>query len=176
MNLKKIMLCLLLLITITGLIVPATAVSYDGFYAFVHIYKHGKEVPNKIKYYGGIGLIKSKNSKKDYYTTKKNWKKRLNKVSKIVIKIKQNGKTKILKVITKPKNGWKLIFYPQYKYKNGKKVKTGKYVTRIDFKFNYKGKINNKKDKGSIYAYNSKGKLIYKNTNFYIMDGYDYEG
>jgi hypothetical protein len=156
----------MLLITITGLIVPATATYYDGIYNFHHVYKNGKVVKNKVKFDGDVGLLKTKNNIFDEYATssKKKLKIKFNKISKIVLKIKQNGKTRILKIIKKPKKGWKLSFDPEYTYKNGKKVKTGKYYGTIEFNFKEKGKVTAYKDKGSIYLYNSKGKLLYKKS------------
>jgi hypothetical protein len=159
----------MLLITITGLIVPATAASgasYNGFYGFNLIFHNGKEVKNKVTIVAGIDFVKTNNKKEGYYSSsKKKLKAKLNKVSKIVLMIKKNGKYKRIKVFKKPKKGWKLIYYPQYKYKNGKLIKTGKYAAEIRKEFKYKEYLNIGV-KGSLYAYNSNGKLLYKKTNF----------
>jgi hypothetical protein len=149
------------LITITGLIVPATAASgasYNGIYGFL-LCKDGKIIYDEFQ--GSIYLVKSKNKNQTYYSSsKKKLEKKLNKISKIVLKIQENGKYKKLKVIKKPKNGWEL----RYNKKNGK------YTADIYFEFKTKTIFKNGV-KGSIYAYNNQGKVIYKKTHFTLIYG-----
>jgi len=170
MNFKKMMLCLMLLITITGLIVPVTAASgasYKGSYEAHYVYKNGKKIENKIIFEGEIYLVKSSNRKLIYYTSsKKKLKAKINKISQIVLMIKKNGKYKVLKVIKKPKNGWKITYSP---YVTKKGVKKNIYTATITFEFKSKGKLK-KSFKGNMYLYNSKGKKLYKKTHFRIYN------